>query len=197
MWDELGALATTLEQQMREVGITELSGSEDEMLPLNVGGSLVNISRSAFALEGSGYLGCLFDSVWDERLPRDADGCIVLDQSPVCTKYVIHILAKASNPASAGAMLALGDGLAEDEKAFLPDVIRALGLEGLLPMSTVLERDEFGPMTATVLGWCPGKPSGLELVYRASRDGWAPRNFHAHCGGDSPLTVTLYRVSGH
>lgn len=35
----------------------------------------------------------------------------------------------------------------------------------------------------------------MELVYRASRDGWTPADFHARCGDNSPNTVTLYRVS--
>ncbi|CAN0559010.1 unnamed protein product, partial [Ectocarpus sp. 12 AP-2014] len=39
-------------------------------------------------------------------------------------------------------------------------------------------------------------PGGLELLYRASRDGWAAAAFHAKRGDDSPSTVTFFRVKG-
>ncbi|CAN0596026.1 unnamed protein product, partial [Ectocarpus sp. 12 AP-2014] len=35
----------------------------------------------------------------------------------------------------------------------------------------------------------------LDLLYCASRDGWDTKHFHARCGDDSPMTVTLYRLN--
>lgn len=193
-WDDLDKRSKALEQRMLEVGITKPAGSEEELLRFNVGGAPVTIRRSA--LEGRGYLGCLLESVWDNRLPRDSDGFIVLDQSPTCVKCAIHTLVNLSVVGPSGmAKLTPDDGLPPHEKSYLPYVASALGLAEHLRVSAVLEHDEFGPVRATILDLCPGKPFGLELVYRASRDGWAPEYFFRKCGDDSPSTVTLYRVS--
>lgn len=56
-----------------------------------------------------------------------------------------------------------------------------------------MEVDEIGPLGATILKWCPGKPEGLELLYRASRDGWTAAAFHAKCDS-SCSTITLIRT---
>lgn len=188
-WDGLDVLSQALEHRMVAVGITKPAGSEEGMLRSNIGGAQVHIPRST--LEGRGHLGNLFECVWDKRLPRDSDGFNVLDLSTKCVKYVIHN--GGLNAGSETANLALGDGLPADERACLPYVAFALGFSEYLPTSAVLEPYEFGPLSAAILGWCPGKPCGLELVYRASRDGWGPRTFHSRCGR-IPSTVTLYRV---
>eukprot|EP00903_Cladosiphon_okamuranus_P014565 g13509.t1 len=113
-WDDLDEHSKALGQRMLEVGITKPAGSEEGMLRLNVGGAPVNIRRSA--LEGRGYLGHLFGSLWDMRLPRDADGLVVLDQSPTCVKYIIQTIINSSDDADAATgKLASGDGLLADE----------------------------------------------------------------------------------
>ena len=199
-WDDLDEHSKALGQRMAALGISKPAGPEEEMLRLNVGGTAVNIRRSA--LQGRGYLGRLFESVWDERLPRDADGLIVLDHSPKCVKHVIHTLLSSRDDAgSATKKRQSGDGLPADEKAYFPYLATAIGLTDWLPItvtggSTVLTPDELLTMPSIIQGWCPGRPSGLELVYRATRDGWTPQAFHARCGNDSPSTITLYRV-GH
>ncbi|CBJ28923.1 hypothetical protein Esi_0124_0029 [Ectocarpus siliculosus] len=40
--------------------------------------------------------GALVGGVWDKRVPRDADGRIVLDESPTCLKHIIHTLFNSS-----------------------------------------------------------------------------------------------------
>lgn len=57
------------------------------MVWLKVGGSEVSIHRSVFKRTNvsstTSFLADLFERVtWDKRLPRDSDGCIVLDVSP-------------------------------------------------------------------------------------------------------------------
>ena len=191
-WDDLDAHSHALEKRMVEVGIIKAAGSEEEMLRFNVGGAPVNIRRSA--LDGRGYLGRLLESVWDKRLPRDSDGFIVLDHSPTCAKFAVHTLLSASVAPPGTAPLGLGDGLPADECSYLPFVSSALGLAEHLWISAVLEHGDFSRMSTTILGWCPGKPFGLELVYRASRDGWSREAFYEKCGNDSTSTITLYRV---
>ena len=198
-WEDVDKGWQALQGRLIEVGVVE--NSEDEVLRLNVGGSHVNVCRSMLGKQGSHEtrtLASLFDRVWDKRLPRDGDGRIFLDESPTGIKHVFHTFLKASGTTTAAASgtaakLPLGDGLPDDEKAYLPYVFHALGLPKIY--STVLEQGEFRPMSATILGWCPCEASGLELIYRASRDGRAPPAFHANCGEDKPWTVTLFRVS--
>ncbi|CAN0470493.1 unnamed protein product [Ectocarpus sp. 8 AP-2014] len=60
--------------------------------------------------------------------------------------------------------------------------------------STTLQPHEIGQLTAIMQGWCPGRPRGMELLYRASRDGSSGPAFHARCGDDSPSTISLFRV---
>eukprot|EP00752_Nemacystus_decipiens_P009710 g8671.t1 len=210
-WDEVDQHCKALGKRMMEVGIAKPSGSEEAMLRLNVGGAPVNIRRSA--LEGRGHLGSLFESVWDKRLPRDADGLIVVDLSPKCLKHVIHTLLSSRDADSTKERLKSGDGLPADEKVYFPYLASAIGLAerpaikvigGCTPParpaikviggSTVMEGDDLLPMSSALLNWCPGQPAALELVYRATRDGWTPQAFHARCGADSPYTITLYRV---
>lgn len=60
--------------------------------------------------------------------------------------------------------------------------------------STVLEASEMDQLTAVIKDWCTGRPEGLKLLYRASRDGWSPAAFHAKCSRSSP-SITLVRVA--
>lgn len=192
-WEDIDKGWQALQQRLIEVGAVK--NFEEGVLRLNVGGSHVNVNQSVLSGQGAPELrglASLFNRVWDKRLPRDGDGFIVLDESPTCIKHIIHALLAASGTASGSAKLALlGNGLADEEKAYLPYIFDALGFPE--PRSIVLEPHEFDSMSATILSWCPGQPSGLELVYRASRDGWAPAAFHARCGDDSPSTIMLYR----
>lgn len=203
-WDDLDRGWKELEQRMTELGITTPSASNEGLVQLNVGGSHVNVRRSVLGAEeespSTWTLGRVFESVWDKRLPRDSDGRIVLDESPACVKHLIHMLLRKSGTGSAS--LGSRDDFATDEAPNLPYVARALGLSRLCPElglvveggSTVLEPDELGPLTTALQGWCPSEPKRLELVYRASRDGWSAANFHAICRDDAPWSFTLIRV---
>ncbi|CAB1099447.1 unnamed protein product [Ectocarpus sp. CCAP 1310/34] len=145
----------------------------DDTLTLNVGGSNVDVSRADLhrlpALSEVWKLANLFDSDWDERLPRDANGLMVLDESPVCFKHLVD---------------ALGGALPTDEQAYLPYVSNALGV----PSPTRVPRRRVDSEGSVMLGVG-------DLLYRASRDGWDTKHFHTRCGDDSPMTVTLYRLN--
>ncbi|CAN0195083.1 unnamed protein product [Ectocarpus sp. 4 AP-2014] len=183
-WEGVAEEWHKLEQLETESGMVR-STFEDDTLTLNVGGSNVDVSRADLHR----LLANLFDGDWDERLPRDANSLMVLDESPVCFKHLVD---------------ALGGALPTDEQAYLPYVSNALGVpsparvprrrvdsEGSAMLGVGGELDR---MAGTVLDWCPGKPERLDLLYRASRDGWDTKHFHARCGDDSPMTVTLYRL---
>ncbi|CAM9747256.1 unnamed protein product, partial [Ectocarpus sp. 6 AP-2014] len=54
---------------------------------------------------GSAF-GPLVGGVWDKRVPRDADGRIVLDESPACLKHIIRTLFNSSVTPSFGESIA-------------------------------------------------------------------------------------------
>lgn len=115
-------------------------------------------------------------------------------------KHLIHILLQRSR--TGAACLGSRDDFAVDEAPYLPYVARTLGLSRLCPEmgvvvqggSTVLESDDLGPLSTVLRDWCPSEPKRLELVYRASRDGWGTADFHANCTDDTPWSFTLIRV---
>ncbi|CAN0450059.1 unnamed protein product, partial [Ectocarpus sp. 8 AP-2014] len=82
------------------------------------------LESSTWALEN------LFKAEWDERVPRDSDGRILLDESRACVKNLVHAL--LARPALAKKVSqAIEDGLSVDDK---PDLLhytaRVLGLSG-------------------------------------------------------------------
>ncbi|CAM9889877.1 unnamed protein product, partial [Hapterophycus canaliculatus] len=230
-WQAVDKGRRELETRMEEVGIVEPSTPQHGVLRLNIGGSRVHVGRSVLRGEGvegssASRLSNLFESMWDNRVPRDSESYIVIDESPACVKHFIHKLLKRSGTAMGMAGLSFGEDLPLDQKAYVPHVSRVLGLNqdildnsfaGELRSSEkayrphvsrvpgigiavaggtkVLKPDQVVPLSSIVLGWCPGKPARMELIYRASRDGWTPVDFHSRCGDDSPSTVTMLRVS--
>lgn len=210
-WSDLDHQWVALERQMVEKGITGPAAPNEGSLRLNVGGSHANFPRSM--LEGlpkhdedtptPWSFGDLFACVWDERLPRDKEGPIFLDESPKFVKHLIHSLALKCFTGNALGR-AVHDRLSGDELTYLPHVSHTLGL----PMDTTMPRlnsvkvtggsntlslDEIGPGSEVLRGWCPGELDGLELLYRATRDGWNSGTFH-RLADSAPSTVTMIRV---
>ncbi|CAM9357031.1 unnamed protein product, partial [Ectocarpus sp. 8 AP-2014] len=56
--------------------------------------------------ERESAFGALVGGVWDKRVPRDSDGCIVLDESPTCLKHIIHTLLNSCVTTSFGESIA-------------------------------------------------------------------------------------------
>ncbi len=74
-WADLDQRWSSLEERIGSIGIVRnperKSSSDEHMLELNVGGSLVNFRRPAEAGRGDlRTLANLLEFVWDERLPR-------------------------------------------------------------------------------------------------------------------------------
>lgn len=130
-WADLDSQWPGVKQRMSGMGIAKKAPLDEHTVELNVRGSLVNFRRPLVETQKKGEGGLrtlagLFDSVWDERLPRDADGRIVLDESPACVKHLLHKGLKGSEEASASQ--AMDEAFPADEKPYLPYVSRTLGL---------------------------------------------------------------------
>ncbi|CAM9747042.1 unnamed protein product [Ectocarpus sp. 6 AP-2014] len=134
-------------------------------------------------------LGDLFEAEWDKRVPRDADGRIVLDESPICVKHLIEALLlrpTAANSTATGE----ADMSRDDQPDLFHHTARVLGLSGqLAPVgmtikggTTTFDPHEASKLTAVVQRWCPGNPGA------ACQD---------RCGDQSPpTTITFLRVKG-
>ncbi|CAM9741322.1 unnamed protein product [Scytosiphon promiscuus] len=212
-WKALDEGWDALQESVRGAGIVSQSAAHERgLLSLNLGGSIIGMSRSVLVEVGRAespamHLANLVSTDWDTRVPRDADGHIVVDESSTCSKHLIYNLIRQSGTATGMAGPSFGDELPSDEKAYMPHVCRVLGLTDSSPCpgiyngmavtggSTVLKPDELGPLTATLREWCPGDPTTMKLLYRGSRDGWTGQDFQAHCGDSSAPTITLFRVS--
>eukprot|EP00752_Nemacystus_decipiens_P008165 g7303.t1 len=205
-WADLDEQRQGVQQRISAMGIVKKAPLDEPTVELNVRGSLVNFRRPVVeAVKGDSRLRTLaglFDSVWDERLPRDSDGRVVLDESPACVKHLLHGVTARSDGAAVS--LATSDAFPPDEKPYLPYVSRALGIlsstrgsSGLGMVvtggTTILAPDETPQMTSAIQDWVLEGPEELKLLYRASRDGWDPAKFHAACGGATP-TISLFRV---
>ncbi|CAM9717145.1 unnamed protein product [Pylaiella littoralis] len=205
-WDDLDKGWQDLNRKITKIGVTKPLESEKNLLWLNVGGSPLATHRSVLKRKDGGLpktftLAHIFATgTWDGRLPRDSDGRIVLDESPACIKQIVHGILKSSQRGELHA--ASGIDTSDDEEPYLSYVSRALHLRepaigmAVIGGSTVLEGSDVSRLTATLQGWYPDQPNELELLYRASRDGWTSAAFHSRCVDDSPSTITLLRVGG-
>ncbi|CAM9619978.1 unnamed protein product [Ectocarpus fasciculatus] len=126
-WKDLKEESDHFEKHLIEIGIGKSATSRDEenMVSLNVGGELVHVRRGMF--EGQRF-GDLFKGVWDERVPRDAAGCMVLDESPACVQHLVRMLLASCLETRLTAPSPLGDDLPAHERAHLDYVSHVLGL---------------------------------------------------------------------
>lgn len=208
-WGELEEGWKKLQKRMVDVGVKPAT-SEERMLKINVGGSSMNIWRSAIeepAESQGSTLGALLEGVWDERVSRDAEGRMVLDESPSCVRHIVQKLAlhKPLSTASGTFQDASSSTVTFDEEPYLYYLYHhVLGLDDkiiyskcmvLTGESTILRLFERAPLSSVIRQWCPNDPNQAELVFRASRDGFSATSFHERCGDDPRATVTLIRVS--
>ena len=185
--------------------------AEEGMVKLNVGGSIVN-ARWHLLAETKGFedsiLGALLEGVWGEgRVPRDADGRIVLDESPACIKHIVHAMlsGRATSVAVGMPESAALSAVAVDEVPCFIYTAHVMGLPRSVPAhgrylkmnnsSTVLEPFEVAPLGAKIREWVGSSTEQMTLIYRGTRDGFDARSIDPTCSEDRPYTVSLVRVS--
>ena len=209
-WDALDVKWKKLEKMMAFIGITKPVSLDGGVVHMNVGGEHLNVRRTVLKsihaknTKQHWTLANLFDGVWDSRVPRDKGGRIVLDESPVIMRYLVHTQLKASKPNQASGVsrnLTTSPPLPSDQRPYLQHVSSALGLHNvpigmeIVGGTTVLKTDELARLSVHIQNWCPGYPQKLELLYRGSRDGFMASAFHAKCRlHKNPSTITLVKV---
>lgn len=176
------------------------------MVHLNVGGLILSVRRVILESLHQETLANLFDGEWDSRVPRDKDGRIFLDESPLIVKLLqrvqdttwSNVRAYVISPDVTTPALNV---FADDQLSYLTNAARVFGLRNSLlgkqamGVSTVLKDDELDLLSVTIHNWCPGDPRCLELIYRGSRDGLKRDAFFKCCTEDSPSTITLIKVN--
>ncbi|CAN0382721.1 unnamed protein product, partial [Laminaria digitata] len=188
---------------------------EESVVNLNVGGSNVTVFRHLLA-ETEGFeesiLGALLEGVWGEgRIPLDADGRIVLDESPTSIKHIIARTTLRANGRAGSVAVGLPEGAARsavaiDEAPCLIYTAYLMRLSGYVPTipqyprmsegSTIFEPFEIAPLGAKIQEWNQYRwCANMTLIYRATRDGFGRKAFNARCNHDSPKTVSFLRVS--
>ncbi|CAM9105191.1 unnamed protein product [Laminaria digitata] len=215
-WEDLAEGWKANNERAAEFGLRPRTADES-MVTLNVGGSTVAVWWHLLA-EAEGFgdstLGALLEGVWDkERVPRDADGRMMLDESPACIKHIIHAMLRANDRASSVAAglpeNTVRSAVAVDEVPCLIYTAHVMRLPGCVPTyhpyhnymnlnggSTILEPFEIAPFSAQVRQWVGGRTAvQMTLVYRATRDGFDTRSFKPSCDEESPYTISLIRVS--
>ena len=177
-WDVLDLDWKKRQRRMVAIGITKPVSLDGGVVHLNVGGEHLNISRAilesihAQNSEQRWSLANLFGGDWDSRVPRDKSGRIVLDESPVIVKHIVHKQLKASmtNPAS-GVSRDLPTSLPFHQRPYLQHVSSVLELHNppsgiqILGGSTVLKE--------TSKGW---KQSKVEIERIANNWGMLRRS---------------------
>lgn len=198
-WEEVDEGWAMLNKKMVQVGIESSKDVADNTLKLNVGGAPVDLCRSS--LSGSRYLKqsrlcALLMGMWGNRcLPRSSDDRIVLDESPACLLYLMNMLLGKGHSfldggSNAAAMDHFNVGSPDpSDDAYLAYLEDFLGLmahdDGALALdgrSMILGVVSKRAMLHQLQAWLPGaKSKRMELLYRASRDGFTPASFHLQC----------------
>lgn len=205
-WEELEKGWKEIEERRVEIGVRPRT-NEEGMVAVNIGGWTTRLRVSLLAEAGlfddGNALGGLLEGIFEEStgIPRDAAGCIVLDESVISLKHIIQpMLNRVSS--SVKATGSERGGCSANEARHLIYTSYVLGTWQAMPTdthytilkggSTMLTALELLPMGAVLRQLC-FTPT-LNLIYRASRDGFDAKSFRARCSKEFPNTITLIRV---
>ncbi len=165
--------------------------------------------RDTLTAIGGSRLSQLFSGRWDKVLPKDRDGRIFLDLDPVQFRALLSWLVDTKR-------MAPGSGQGPPLEAVPPEY-----QAGFLELCELLcsnnegksraGRDDnvmFNSQTLNFVDqqrlktWiqresCPSKGCTGNLLFRATRDGFAPAKFHQKCDGKGPTVVIAKSAGGH
>lgn len=132
-WAQLHLRWARLEKVKAEASATALGANTGSARPpirpivkLNVGGTHMAVSRAVLTHATGSMLEAMFSKRWEDRLPRDSNGRIFLDVSPVCFRKLVEFLSNmVIAPPGKGPPL---PPLTEDEKPCFEHLVHALHL---------------------------------------------------------------------
>lgn len=169
-----------------------------DILELNVGGDARFATRrdTLTCVRGS-RLAQIFSGRWDRLLPRDDNGRIFVDIDPTHFRILLDWLVDIKKVAPGDVVPSISTGdLPVDRLWSFDATCQWLGLqskpEAPFPGSTILDR-ELSSAMHTLLR----EGSTLELLCRATRDGFDAQTFHRLCDRKGPTLVIARSVGGH
>jgi len=172
---------------------------DDSIVQLNVSGVAMETFRSTLLWEQGSTLAAKFGSAWTVQSEEMVDGGVFFDEDPsLFSLLLLHLrlgsmLGQSFVPRvpdeKLGAWqrfikyLNLDDALTPDD-AITPD----MKLDSLILAGLTNELKQLSE-------WLPKKKT--TLLFRATRDGFAPANFHQKCDGKGPTVVIAKSAGGH
>lgn len=177
-------------------------------LILNVGGKIYNINRSAQSVHKSDYsiLNVLISGEWDLRLPRDHRGRIFLNIDPAWIEPALNLLEVHKTHCSP--IMQVSD---ENMEGF-STVVSYYNLNYLfqvgkldLPEASTIDCMNLPRCTNSLISFLQEEMSPkqnsesmkLELLYRGSRDGIEPSDFHHRCDGKCNTVCVVESSTGY
>lgn len=70
----------------------KLVASATPIVNLNVGGEKMSTLRTTLTVVEGSLLATMFSGKWEDKLTKDANGCIFLDYDPVVSKNVVNMV---------------------------------------------------------------------------------------------------------
>jgi TLD len=174
-------------------------------LTLNVGGKIFNINRSAHSLNKSDYsiLNVLLSGEWDLRLPRDHNGRIFLNIDPAWIEPALALLKVDCSPKPP---------ITDENMEGFNTVVSYYNLNYLfqvgkldLPEASSIDCMNLPTCTDSLVSFLHDEMSPkehsesmrLELLYRGSRDGIEPSDFHSRCDGMCNTVCVVESSAGY
>lgn len=173
-----------------------------DQITLNVGGVRKRYTRETLRHFPNTKLAALFSGRWESKLQRDKKGRIFLDINPTCFDKLMDFILN-SKLAAPDSPPPLPTAPPELQKV-LARQVDFFGMSQLWA-PTVPRGPTVPPLESLIINqpahfaaldeWIDRRD--LELLYRASRDGWQSTNFHSKCDNQGPTLTTISSTGGY
>jgi len=170
------------------------NADDSDIIEFNVGGKIISLTRGVLTQLKGTMLEALFGGRWDKKLQYDEKGRIFLDLNPICFQSILdYLVEKQLSTEDNPPKIRCSDF---EHKYILLHMMKYLGVDEKL-FSSIQSEIVTDPYHQRKLHeWLDedGFDGEIQLLYRASRDGWKPSLFHAKCDNQG-ATLTVIKSS--
>ena len=169
-------------------------GNDKDIVHLNVGGKRMATLLSTLTFCEGSYLATKFGGTWTLQEAEMVEGGVWFDEDPDLFEAVLmHI--------RVGSLLGESFAPKPDEKKSWDRLVDDLMLVDYFKRVASADSELLGASVDDLMTFLPepgaGKKIALELLFRASRDGWTAQAFHQKCDGKGPTVVVAKSQGGH
>eukprot|EP01052_Picozoa_sp_SAG31_P032813 SAG31_NODE_3637_length_4035_cov_1.699695_2_plen_723_part_00 len=181
------------------------SGETKDIVDLDANGEKMSVKRSTLMLCEESALARKFDdAVWNQDDGDDSDDSddsegdsVMIEQSAYCFGKIVNQLRLRAIMLPDEPLPPPPSVVEHEQKNFQRVVAYYFpGVEDFIltapRMDSTIASSE---QQAQLIEWLSDAPSDMKLLYRASRDGWSGRQFHAKCDNQGP-TLTIIKCTG-